>query len=120
MPDTIDLANKRFSIMGYPGSGKTRLAQSILDTNERHIVIDPNGEYAGYRRWQPSKIGDSAELENFLQQIVIPYKPDLLILDESNMYIPRAPARLSPAMTMLANINPVYYTHLTLPTILLV
>ena len=101
----IDLAEKRFAILGLPGSGKTILAKSILDSNPRHIVIDPNGEYGGYRRWRPNRIGDSAELERFMIDVVIPWKPDLLMLDESNMYIPRAPARLSPAFTMIANIN---------------
>jgi len=102
---TIDLAEKRFAILGLPGSGKTVLAKSILASNPRHIVIDPNGEYAGFRRWRPKRIGDQAELEAFMTEVVIPWKPDLLMLDESNMYIPRAPARLSPAFTMIANIN---------------
>ena len=92
----IDLHNRRFAIVGLPGSGKSNLARYLLRQTERHIIYDPLGEYPGYRRYVPESRRSAEELETFLSDVVIPMQPDLFIMDESNRYINPKPAHLSP------------------------
>ena len=96
MPDknVIDLANKRFVIIGLQGSGKTTLAKSILAATERHIVYDPLGEYRGFRRYVPDDIHSSAEMDDYIGRVVIPAQPDLFLMDEGSRYIPNNPKPL--------------------------
>ena len=83
----IDITNKRFVVIGLQGSGKTWLVKSILQDVDRHIVYDALGEYRGFRRYVPIDIHSDEELDEFIKDTVIPYQPDLFVLDESSRYI---------------------------------
>lgn len=74
-------------MLGLQGSGKTTLVKHILDDVDRHIVYDPLGEYDGYRRYIPTDLHSTAELDRFVERIVTPMQPDLFVLDEANKYI---------------------------------
>ena len=83
----IDITDKRFVIIGLPGSGKTTLARHILNSSERVIVYDPMSEYQGYRRYVPNDPHSIEELDDFIVRVVARYKPDIFMLDEANRHI---------------------------------
>lgn len=101
----IDLRDKRFVIIGLPGSGKTTLAKHILQSNSRHIVYDSMSEYAGFRRYIPDDAHSVAELDRFISDTVIRYKPDLFMLDEANRYIQPKPNRLPQAVADMVDVS---------------
>lgn len=83
----IDLVNKRFTITGLPGSGKTELAKFLLRHTEQHLVYDPMQEYQGYNQYIPTNRNSEEELSTMILKMVIPWKPRLFLVDESNRYI---------------------------------
>ena len=97
----IDLAFKRMVIFGLPGSGKTELAKHILRSTPSHLVYDPMGEYEGFRRYQPTDAQDPAELESLIQDVVIPWKPQIFAIDEMNKFVQPKPSRLPPGIALL-------------------
>ena len=86
----IDIQGKRGVIVGLQGSGKTELAKSFLRTTDRHLVYDSvnDGDYQDFRRYVPDNPHSLEELEVVVEKLVIPYKPDLFIIDESHRYMP--------------------------------
>lgn len=99
----------RVTIIGLQGSGKTYLAKRIfLDKEKRHLVIDPNDEYAGYTRYVPKYTDDyeklSEEIKVAIRKLVLPNtwsieqleksgkeKKDrlkLLVIDEADLMLP--------------------------------
>lgn len=103
--EQIDLTNKPFVILGLQGSGKTVLAHHILSLSERHIVYDPLGEYTGFRRYIPENRHSIAELEGFVRGTVIPWQPDIFVLDEAPLYIPKNPKPLSTSVSDLCHLS---------------
>lgn len=104
----IELANKRFIIIGLQGSGKTTLAKSILRGVDRHIVYDPMGEYPanqGFRNFVPDDMDSPAEMDDFIGNVVIPWQPDLFILDEGSRYIPHNPKRLPRNLSRMVDLS---------------
>ena len=86
--ESIDLAGKKFCILGLTGSGKTWLAKHILASTPSHMVYDPLGEYEGFRQFQPKDRHSIMELDEFIENQVYPFKPALFVLDEANRYLP--------------------------------
>lgn len=99
----------RVTIIGLQGSGKTYLAKRVfLDKEKRHLVIDPNDEYAGYTRYVPKYTDDyeklSEEIKVAIRKLVLPNtwsieqleksgreKKDrlkLLVIDEADLMLP--------------------------------
>lgn len=91
----MDITNKRFVILGLPGSGKTVLAKSLLNKSTHHIVYDVLKEYDGFYRYIPTKRNSREELTYFIQNFIIKtFKPNLFIIDEANRYMPPKPTPL--------------------------
>ena len=90
----IDLCNKGFCIFGVRGSGKSTLVKSILDSTASHLVYDPLDEYEGYRRYIPSDRQSTEELNTVINDLVIPRRPSLFIVDEANKYVTPKPHAL--------------------------
>ena len=101
----IDITDKRFVIIGLPGSGKTTLARHILNSSERVIVYDPMSEYQGYRRYVPNDPHSIEELDDFIVRVVARYKPDIFMLDEANRYIQPKPNRLPRAVADMVDVS---------------
>ena len=94
-----DLKNKRFTILGLQGSGKSELSRQILKTEPAHLVYDVHHEYVGMNRYlvehkqvaNPGKSRDPAiaELNRVVSQIVLNTgKIRLFLADEMNRYCP--------------------------------
>lgn len=90
MPD-IDLSGKGFVILGLRGSGKSMLAHHLLMSSEKHLVYDPHREYSPsiYRRYAPTDRNSTPELDRLITDLVIPWRPDIFIIDEANRYAGR-------------------------------
>jgi len=87
----VDLSGKGWVILGLRGSGKSVLAHHILMSSPRHLVYDPHREYspAIYRRYGPTDRNSSAELDKLINDLVIPWRPDIFVIDEANRYAGR-------------------------------
>jgi hypothetical protein len=84
----IDIANKRFVILGLQGSGKTELAKYLLRQSANSFVYDALKEYEGFRRYVPTNRNSIPELEECVTKLVLKrLKPSLFILDEANRYL---------------------------------
>ena len=90
----IDLTGKGFCIFGVRGSGKSWLVKHILDSTPGHLIYDPLDEHGGYRRYIPDDRQSSDELNKLINDLVIPRKPRLFVVDESNKYIKPKPTPL--------------------------
>lgn len=107
----IDLTNKRFTILGLQGSGKTELAKSFLRTTPDHRVYDPLGtdpkhiDYVGFKRIIPDNRNSVAELDYTVREIIIPTRPKLFVVDEANRYIAPKPTPLPPAIADLNDLS---------------
>lgn len=88
----IDLKGKGFTIFGLRGSGKSKLAESILASTDSHLVYDPHQEHPSVmRRYIPKDRNSKDELNAVITRLVIPWKPALFIIDEANRYVPPKP-----------------------------
>jgi len=90
----IDLSGKGFCIFGVRGSGKSYLVRKILDSTPGHLVYDPLDEYQGYRRYIPTDRQSAEELNKVINELVIPRKPRLFIVDEANKWVRPKPTPL--------------------------
>lgn len=90
----IDLTGKGFCIFGVRGSGKSWLVKTILDSTPNHLVYDPLDEYQGYRRYIPTDRASETELNTLINDLVIPRKPKLFIVDEANKWCRPKPTPL--------------------------
>ena len=90
----IDLSGKGWCIFGVRGSGKSWLVKKILDSTPDHLIYDPLDEHQGYRRYIPTLRASETELNGVINDLVIPRKPRLFIVDEANKYIRPKPAPL--------------------------
>jgi len=90
----IDLTGKGFAIFGVRGSGKSWLVKHILDSTPDHLIYDPLDEHQGYRRYIPDDRQSSEELNKLINDLVIPRKPRLFIVDEANKYVKQKPTPL--------------------------
>jgi hypothetical protein len=90
----MNLVNKGWCIFGPRGSGKSWLLESILDTNEDHIVYDPMEDHAGYRQYLPDDRHSSEELNDLIHNVVLETQPAIFAIDEANKYIHPKPTRL--------------------------
>ena len=91
----IDLANKRFVILGLQGCGKTELAKYLLRQAEHHLVYDVLDEYDGFIRYVPTDRNDKDELTAVIQKLVlVKLKPSLFIVDEANRFAEPKPRPL--------------------------
>ena len=83
------------------GKGKTTLARSVLDTEDRHMVYDCTEDYGGYRRYVPERRTDTMEYNAFVRDLVLEHKPRLVVMDEAPLYIPNRKPLPAPVMTMV-------------------
>lgn len=91
----IDLTNQGWCIFGVRGSGKSWLLKHILDSTPDHLVYDPLDEHEGYRRYVPDDRQSGEELDRVINEVVIPRRPKLFVIDEANKYISPKPKPLS-------------------------
>ena len=111
--DDIVLDNKRFTIFGLPGSGKTELAKYIIRSTDRYVIYDPLGrdiehhDFDGYRRYIPRDRDSTAELSGFIKNTVIPNRRHirLFVVDEANKYVQPKPNRLPPGIADLNDLS---------------
>ena len=111
--DDIVLDNKRFTIFGLPGSGKTELAKYIIRSTDKYVVYDPLGaniehhDFDGYRRYVPKDRTSPNELSNFIRNTVIPNRRHirLFVVDEANTYVKPKPNRLPPGIQDLNDLS---------------
>ena len=68
--------------------------KSILDSTPDHLIYDPLDEHAGYRRYIPTDRNDPEELNKLINDLVIPRKPRLFVVDEANKYVKPKPTPL--------------------------
>lgn len=109
----IDLKNKRFIILGLPGSGKTELAKSIARSVSRDdcLVYDPLGgdpdhvDWVGFRRYVPDDRESAEELNECVKTLVIKRRPALFLVDEANKYIKPKPHPLPSAIADLNDLS---------------
>ena len=94
----IDLTKKQFVICGLRDSGKSWLTKSIMDTTDAHLVWDPMGEHEGYHVYRPTDRESTEELNAFTRNMVIAWRPALVVYDEINRIIEPKPTRLPPAL----------------------
>ena len=66
----------------------------ILDSTPDHLVYDPLDEYQGYRRYIPEDRQSSEELNKLINDLVIPRKPRLFVVDEANKWVKPKPTPL--------------------------
>jgi len=100
----LDLQNKRFVIFGLQGSGKTVLAKYICRGFTKHFIYDTMHEYQGFNRYIPKFQGTAQaqrELNTVINQVIIPNKPHIFVIDEANRYCPPKPAPLPEAVSKL-------------------
>jgi len=91
----IDLANKRFVILGLQGCGKTELAKYLLGQAKNSLVYDVLKEYDGFTRYIPTDRNSKEELTVVIQKLVLKkVKPSLFIVDEANRYAEPKPKPL--------------------------
>ena len=110
---SITLDNKRFTIFGLPGSGKTELAKSIIRSTDKYVVYDPLGkdiehrDFIGYRRYIPQDRNSPDELSRFINGTVIPNRRHvrLFVVDEANKYVKPKPSRLPPGIADLNDLS---------------
>ncbi len=100
--DVIVLDNKRFTIFGLTGSGKTELGKWIIRSTDKYVVYDPLGrdiehrDFVGYRRYIPRDRNSSAELSDYIRNAIIPNRRyvRLFVVDEANKYVRPKPSAL--------------------------
>lgn len=100
----LDLNSKGFCIFGLPDSGKSTLANYILDQyGAAAFIYDTLGEYAGspYDSYCPSDRYDPEELEKVTRNILACRRYTLFIIDEANRFCPSKPAPLPQAIADL-------------------
>ena len=90
----IDLTDKGWATFGLRGSGKSWLTKAIMDSTPSHLIYDPLNEHKGYQRYVPTDRESIYELERFVKEMVIPWKPAVAIVDEANKYVQPKPSRL--------------------------
>ena len=66
----------------------------ILDSTPDHLIYDPLDEHGGYRRYIPDDRQSSEALNTLINDLVIPRKPRLFVVDEANKYIRPKPTPL--------------------------
>ena len=101
----IDVVNKRFCILGPPGTGKSELAKHLLRQTSSHVVYDPLGEHSEFTRYVPSNRNSISELEVFIMRFVIPQRPRLFLVDEANRYIRPKPSPLPAGISDLNDLS---------------
>ena len=90
----IDLENRRFVVFGLPGSGKSALINSILDSTRSHLVYDPLNDHPNRNRYLPEDRHSITELDRFIERGVLHWKPRLFVIDEANLYARPKPTPL--------------------------
>lgn len=100
----LDLNSKGFCIFGLPDSGKSTLANFILNQyGAGAFIYDTLGEYADspYDSYCPADRYDPAELEAVTRNILACRRYSLFIIDEANRFCPSKPAPLPQAIADL-------------------
>jgi hypothetical protein len=118
MTNEIDLSNVTFTILGVKKSGKSTLANKILnDTGARALYYDTLGEAppeSKFNYYVPTDRYSANELESVIAKItpqpgqdistfIPPY--DMLIIDETNRFAPPKPHPLPPKVADLNDQN---------------
>lgn len=102
----VDIANKRFVILGLQGTGKSYLVKYFLKTIPNSMVYDVLKEHEGfhrylvdYRQYSPEAL---EEINNFVNRIIIGSGVvRLFILEEANRYCRPKPTPLPEAISDL-------------------
>jgi len=100
----LDLESKGFAIFGLPDSGKSTLANSILNSyGSRAFIFDTLGEYADgpYDSYIPKERNNPEELEVVTRNILAARRYSLFIIDETNRFCPSKPTPLPDAIADL-------------------
>lgn len=106
----IDLANKRFVILGMQGTGKSILVRNILHETKNAIVYDVLREHYGinrylvtHRQYSPEAI---AELNNFVNRCVLGSgQIRMFVLEEANRFCRPKPNPLPESILDLNDFN---------------
>lgn len=113
--ERIDLAGKRFAVLGIQGSGKSVLVKNLLATNDGSFVYDVLREHYGYNRYlvahrQVMRHRDDdpaiAELNGVVNRVVLKSgQVRMFVLEEANRYCPPKPAPLPASILDLNDFN---------------
>ncbi|TRZ50593.1 MAG: hypothetical protein D4S01_06425 [Dehalococcoidia bacterium] len=101
----LNLENKAFQIFGLPDSGKSTLANFILNQyGKSAFVYDTLAEFSDepYDSYVPKNRGSVAELEQVIRNAMACRRYKLIYIDELNRFCPSKPAPLPQA---IADIN---------------
>ena len=99
-----DLNNKSFCIFGLPDSGKSTLANRILDSfGEKGFVYDTLNEYPDtpFDSYAPKGRYDVKEFQTVLRAVMNKGFFKLILIDEANRFCPSKPAPLPQAVADL-------------------
>ena len=100
----LDLENKAFCIFGLPDSGKSTLANYILNQyGASAFVYDTLREYPAdpFDSYSPKNQNDVAELESIIRAAIASGRYSLIVIDEANRFCPPKPAPLPQAIADL-------------------
>ena len=100
----LNLENKAFQIFGLPDSGKSTLANFILNQyGKSAFVYDTLAEFADepYDSYIPKNRGSVTELEQVIRNVMKCRRYKLVFIDELNRFCPSKPVPLPQAIADL-------------------